>query len=93
MYNSERFQEYDDQPICGHLCLIVLKKLPSGENYEKIIKGLKIELFRVKEMYFLINKLELNSEMFNRITDEIGPDALVEWYNIKKKSKKYRIQA
>jgi len=26
-YNSYRFQNYNDPPICGHLCLIVLEKL------------------------------------------------------------------
>ena len=26
-YNEDRLQNYDDPPICGHLCLIFLKKL------------------------------------------------------------------
>lgn len=24
-YNKERYQNYDDPPICGHLCLLFLK--------------------------------------------------------------------
>jgi len=39
LYN-ERFQNYNDPPICGHLCLIVLKKLSKGENYNEILEEL-----------------------------------------------------
>ena len=34
VYNSERFQNYDDPPICGHLGLTMLKKLSSGEKLQ-----------------------------------------------------------
>ena len=40
VYNNARFQNYDDPPICGHLCLIVLEKLLKGENYEEVLKFL-----------------------------------------------------
>lgn len=32
-YNAERIQNYNDPPLCGNLCLIVLKKLSGGKNY------------------------------------------------------------
>ena len=34
VYNSKRFQTYNDLPICGHLCLTMLKKLSSGEKLQ-----------------------------------------------------------
>lgn len=47
IYNRQRFQNYDDPPICGHLCLIVLKRLSCGESYGKVLKeSLKAELKR-----------------------------------------------
>ena len=47
-YNENRVQNYNDPPFCGHLCLIVLKKLSEGKSYEKVQKGkLKCE---VKEL-------------------------------------------
>jgi hypothetical protein len=29
-YNADRIQNYNDQPICRNLCLIVLEKLSKG---------------------------------------------------------------
>ena len=47
-YNSERFQNYNDPAICGHLCLIVLEKLSENDNYEYVLKNLnKNEVKRV----------------------------------------------
>jgi len=34
VYNNWRFKNYDNPPICGHLCLRVLKRLSVGESYE-----------------------------------------------------------
>ena len=39
VYNNKIFQNYDDPPICGHLCLIVLEKLSKGVDYVEILKG------------------------------------------------------
>lgn len=39
VYNKSRFQNYDDPPICGHLCLIVLERLSKGKDYVEILKG------------------------------------------------------
>jgi len=39
-YNSKRFQNCNDPPICGHLCLIVLEILSKNENYEYILRNL-----------------------------------------------------
>jgi hypothetical protein len=47
-YNGERIQNYYDPPICGHLCLIVLKKLLKGENYEEILENLKKTSLNIK---------------------------------------------
>ena len=45
VYNKKRIQNYDDPPICGHLCLAVLEKLSKGKSYTDIlnreIEGLK----------------------------------------------------
>jgi len=45
-YNSKRFQNYNDPLICGHLCLIVLKKLSKNENYEYILRNLDKSEFK-----------------------------------------------
>ena len=36
VYNSERIQYYNDPPICGHLCLIVLEKLSKDSDWKNI---------------------------------------------------------
>ena len=36
LYNTEKIQP-DNQVICGHLCLFVLRRLSNGEPYQKII--------------------------------------------------------
>lgn len=35
-YNTDSFQNYSDPPICGHLCLEVLRRLSSGEDWHTI---------------------------------------------------------
>lgn len=35
-YNFDGLQQPDDTPICGHLCLVVLKELSDCEEYNKI---------------------------------------------------------
>jgi len=40
-YNYERIKNYNDPPICGHLCLMVLKKLSKGQSYEEVLKELQ----------------------------------------------------
>ena len=47
-YNEDRYQNYSDPPICGHLCLLVLKHLSRGEGYDNVLR--KIE--GVKENFF-----------------------------------------
>jgi len=37
-YNYE--QNYNDPPVWGRLCLIVLEKLSKGKNYEEVLKEL-----------------------------------------------------
>ena len=44
-YNSERIQNFNDPPICGHLCLIVLEKLSKDENYVYILRNLDVNNF------------------------------------------------
>jgi len=38
--NKWRFKNYDDPPICGHLCLKVLKGLSKGKKYRDVLLGL-----------------------------------------------------
>jgi hypothetical protein len=45
-YNSKRFQNYNDLPICGHLCLIVLEKLSKNESYEYILRNMNLKAFK-----------------------------------------------
>lgn len=35
-YNTDSFQNYDDPPICGHLCLEVLRRLSDGEDWHNL---------------------------------------------------------
>jgi hypothetical protein len=44
-YNSERIQNYNDQPVCGHLCLIVLEKLSKNNDYQYILQNLNVKNF------------------------------------------------
>jgi len=41
LYNFTRIQEYDDPPICGHLCLEVLRRHSKGQTFEEIERDLK----------------------------------------------------
>lgn len=38
-YNTDRIQDFDDGPICGHVCLEVLRR--HEDNWESIISILK----------------------------------------------------
>ena len=35
-YNCDRYQDYNDPPICGHLCLEVLRRYSDGQDYNEI---------------------------------------------------------
>lgn len=35
-FNTDSFQNYEDPPICGHLCLEVLRRLSCGQDWHKI---------------------------------------------------------
>lgn len=39
-YNTERIQRYEDPPICGHLCLEVLRRFSRGERWETTMRVL-----------------------------------------------------
>lgn len=39
LYNTEKIQS-DDQVICGHLCLYVLRRLSRGENFQRVLNNL-----------------------------------------------------
>jgi hypothetical protein len=41
LYNEEIIQNYNDPPMCGHFCLIVLGKLLKVENYNEILENLE----------------------------------------------------
>lgn len=45
MYNSYGFQDYDDPPICGHLCLEVLRRYSNNETYNNIEDALRINKY------------------------------------------------
>lgn len=40
-YNTDRIQNYNDPPICGHLCLEVLKQISNGKTLKKIFCNIK----------------------------------------------------
>lgn len=41
LYNNYRYQQYDDPPICGHLCLEVLRRFSKGQQFEDIEHALR----------------------------------------------------
>lgn len=41
VYNTFRIQDYDDPPICGHLCLEVLRRNSNGEDWVDIERTLR----------------------------------------------------
>lgn len=45
IYNTRRFQNYNDPPFCSHLCLAVLKQLSKNPNYETALKQLKTRFY------------------------------------------------
>lgn len=44
-YNSYGFQKYNDPPICGHLCLEVLRRLSAGASWESVESALQENKF------------------------------------------------
>lgn len=40
-YNQYRYQNYKDPPICGHLCLEVLRRFSKNEDFNKIESALR----------------------------------------------------
>lgn len=40
-YNTERVQDFADPPICGHLCLEVLKQNTEGNDWEDIMRTVR----------------------------------------------------
>lgn len=45
-YNKDAIQFYDDPPICGHLCLLVLQTLCNGNKYtDRMLKDCRNYFF------------------------------------------------
>lgn len=40
-YNDTSVQNYDDPPICGHLCLEVLRRSSNGESWNTIMRVIR----------------------------------------------------
>lgn len=54
-YNTERIQDFEDPPVCGHLCLLVLKRLSSnGELFEDILRTVNVDA--AIENYYIYKK-------------------------------------
>jgi hypothetical protein len=47
-YNEDRVQNYNSPPFYGHLCLLILKKLSEGGDYETALKTCKADIFKLK---------------------------------------------
>lgn len=41
VYNDCRIQNFDDPPICGHLCLEVLRRNANGEDWTVVLQTLR----------------------------------------------------
>lgn len=39
-FNDSQIQNYDDPPICGYLCVYILRELSMGKKYKNIINKL-----------------------------------------------------
>lgn len=50
-YNTDSIQQYDDPPICGHLCLEVLRRLSRGENWKEISRIIKRDKYVFKQWF------------------------------------------
>lgn len=50
-YNTDSFQNFDDPPICGHLCLEVLSRLSRGEDWHKISSIIKEDKYVFDEWF------------------------------------------
>lgn len=45
-YNENRIQEYDDPPICGHLCLVILYFLSNkNEPLENVLRRFETDKY------------------------------------------------
>jgi hypothetical protein len=42
-YNARRVQDFDDPPVCGHLCLLVLKRLMNNELFVDVVETLDVQ--------------------------------------------------
>lgn len=40
LYNIDRIQDFHDPPICGHLCLEVLRRHTNNESWKNIVRTL-----------------------------------------------------
>jgi hypothetical protein len=57
-YNEDHIQNYKSPPFCGHLCLIVLKKLTEGYYYDTVLKTCKADIFKLKNKFaYKINEV------------------------------------
>lgn len=50
-YNESRLQDINDPPICGHLCLLVLKMFSDGNKFNDILNIIN------KKKWILIHQL------------------------------------
>lgn len=50
-FNEGRVQEFNDPPICGHLCLEVLHRNSLGENWEEILKKIRDDKYVWREWF------------------------------------------
>lgn len=44
-YNTERVQDFDDPPICGHLCLEILRQNSNGDCWNDILRNIRDDKF------------------------------------------------
>ena len=50
-YNTDSIQQYDDPPICGHLCLEVLRRLSKGQSWKQISRIIKRDKYVFKQWF------------------------------------------
>lgn len=44
-YNDNQIQDYNDPPICGHLCVFVLNELNNGERFDNVLNKLTLNKY------------------------------------------------
>ena len=44
-YNDNQIQDYNDPPICGHLCVFVLNELNNNERFDKVLYKLTLNKY------------------------------------------------